>query len=81
MKWFEFEQLPVVEQVGLLYKHGVYIGKRKERNRTLILFQLEGFYVEVFYTKYRHHIASLRCSDSTMLLDPYLEQIDVEYTV
>ncbi|HWJ89863.1 MAG TPA: hypothetical protein VNR87_02060 [Flavisolibacter sp.] len=81
MKWMEFEQLPLQEQVALLYTNGVYIGKRKERNRTVLLFQLEGFYVEVFYAKYRHHISSVRCSDSVVLLDPYLEQIDVEYLV
>jgi hypothetical protein len=81
MKWTDFQQLCMQDQVSVLYTQGVYIGKRKERNRTVMLFQLEGFYVEVFYAKYRHHISWLRCSESTMLLDPYLEQIDVEYLV
>jgi trehalose/maltose hydrolase-like predicted phosphorylase len=81
MKWTEFEQLPMQQQVSLLYTGGVYIGKRKHCDLTLILFQLEGFYVEVCYAKYRHDISWLQCSDSTVLLDPYLEQIDVEYLV
>jgi hypothetical protein len=81
MTFFDFQSLPVQEQVNILYYHGVYIGKRKAVRLTVLLYQLESFYVEVYYRKYRHQISSIRCSDSTSLLDPYLEQIEVEIWV
>ena len=81
MTLFEFQLLPETEQVSILYECGVYIGKRKEKKRSTLLFQLDSFYVEVYYSSYRRYISRLHCSQSTVLLDPYLEQIDVEYLV
>lgn len=78
MMLFEFQLHDIPAQAAILYDQGVYIGKRKEGCTTILLYQLDSFYVEVFYTKYRHYIARIRCSGSTSLLDPYLEQIDVE---
>jgi hypothetical protein len=74
----EFQLLPEHEQVVLLYKSGIYIGKRKFHKTTSLLFQLEGFYVEVHYSKYRRKIAGILSSDSTVLLEPYLSQIPIE---
>lgn len=59
----------------------VYIGKRKIESITVLLYQLESFYAEVYYRSYRRHIYKIRSSASTKILDPYLEQIDVEYLV
>lgn len=81
MTLFEFQVLPMQEQVNVLYEQGVYIGKRKADKLTVLLMQLDSFYVEVFYRKYRQDITRLRCSASTWMLDPYLSQIDVEYLV
>ena len=81
MTLFEFKLLQETVQVSILYEDGVYIGKRKENESTMLLFQLDSFYVEVFYSSYRRYISRILCSESTVLLDPYLEQIDVEYIV
>ena len=81
MKQFEFQLLATPEQINILYKQGVYIGKRKENKLTVLLYQVDSFYVEVVYRLYRRHIARIRCFASTALLDPYLEQIDVEHLV
>lgn len=78
MTQFEFQLLTEQEQVGQLYEEGVYIGKRKINNRAVLLYQLDSFYVEVYYLSYRRKVQKIRCSGSTSLLDPYLEQIDVE---
>ena len=78
MTKYEFQLLPEQEQINILYQQGVYIGKRKESFSIILLYQLESFYVEVFYRKYRSHVKNLHCFESTELLDPYLEQIDVE---
>ena len=36
----EFEELTQERQFDLLYRDGVYIGKRKLENQTVVLFQL-----------------------------------------
>jgi hypothetical protein len=81
MTLMEFQVLSVEDQINVLYKDGVYIGKRKQAHLIRLLFQVDSFYVEVAYRMYRRYIAAIRCSGSTSLLDPYLEQIDVEHLV
>ena len=80
MKMHDFQLLPEQDQIEILYQFGVYIGKHKQPFY-IFLYQLEGFYVEVFYRKYRSHVKHLHCFESTEFLDPYLEQIDVENLV
>ena len=81
MTMYDFQLLPEQEQIDRLYQFGVYIGKRKEAFSIILLYQFESFYVEVHYRKYRSHVIKLHCFESTELLDPYLEQIDVENLV
>ena len=73
----EFWKLPDAEQIDLLYEEGVYIDKRKVGTTTILLYQLSGFYIEVCYYKYRISIAWVRCSESTQILDPYLDKMDI----
>ena len=73
----EFADLPRELQFEALHKHGVYVGKRKSAEHTVVLFQLHGFYVEVFYLQYRKNIDHLISSAATDILHPYLHQIDV----
>ncbi len=73
----EFVNLPQELQFELLHKHGVYIGKQKIGDQTIVLFQLNSFYVEVYYKKYRKIIDRIFTSDSTDILIPYLGQINV----
>jgi len=77
----EFKSMDYEKQIDLLHKEGVYVGKRKIFSRTVILFQLHTFYVEVYYRVYRKVIGHLNCAASTEILDPYLEQINVEEVV
>jgi hypothetical protein len=81
MKLFEFEILSDSEKIGYLYKHGVYIGKQKEERSTSVLYQLDCFYVEVTYRKYRQYIERINSFASVSMIDPYLEQINVEHLV
>lgn len=78
MTLFDFKLLDYSEQVNLLHTEGVFVGKRKVSEYTVILFQLQTFYIEVYYTKYRKLIHHFNCGESTQMLNPYLEQIDVE---
>lgn len=81
MTLLEFKLSDMCDKVSILYKHGVYIGKRREEHLTILLYQVDSFYVEIAYRLYRRYIARVRSSESTTLLDPYLEQIDVEHLV
>lgn len=73
----EFCQLTDAQQIDLLYEDGVYIDKRKVGTTTILLYQLNGFYIEVCYYKYRLSIAWIRCSESIQILDPYLDKMDI----
>jgi hypothetical protein len=73
----DFLELSEKEQFDLLHTDGVHVGKRKIEKQTVILFQLYGFYVEVFYRQYRKVVDHVRTSESTDILQPYLHQIHV----
>ncbi len=81
MTVYDFRILTDSEQIDLLYKEGVYIGKRAYPGSTILLYQLDAFYVEIYYQKYRCFVKRLHCFTSTILLNPYLEQINVEELV
>ena len=77
----DFKLLDYRAQTDLLHKEAVYVGKRKIFSRSVVLFQLYTFYVEVYYDEYRKIIRCIRCTDSIEIVDPYLEQINVEELV
>ena len=78
MHFNEFLQLNETEQVELLWYNGEQIGRRKEDDYLILLYQVEGFYVEVFYHRKERAIKkymSFDCTDSR--LNTYLEKIDI----
>jgi hypothetical protein len=77
MTIYEFHLLPYNDKVELLYTRGVYIGKRKAPKNIKVLYQLDSFYVEIFYKKYRQFIDHLSYFNSADKLNPYLSQVDV----
>ena len=81
MRMHDFIHLSQKEKVSLLYEQGVYVGKRKQGPTIVVLYQLDGFYAEVFYRTYRREIDRISCFSGTKRLDPYLAGIDVEYLV
>jgi len=81
MTLYEFGILDESARVDLVYLEGAYIGKRKDGDCTLVLYQVQSFYVEICYRKYRHHILRIRAFASTFLLDPYLEGMAIENLV
>ncbi|HEY0679005.1 MAG TPA: hypothetical protein VGD17_12010 [Chitinophagaceae bacterium] len=77
MTMYEFRLLTDQEQLDIVHSKGVYIGKRKVKELTSILYQVDGFYIELFYRRYRYHISHIRCSSSIAAAEPYLDQIDL----
>lgn len=78
MRLAEFAPLSETQKVTLLYEQGVYIGKRRQGPTTVVLYQLDGFYAEIFYRSYRRVIDRISCFSGIARLDPYLAAIDVE---
>lgn len=74
----EFYVLPTEKQIALLYEEAVYLLKRKYGEFDILLYQLDGFYVEIYYRKYRQHIHSIYSFESTDLLERYLHMVDIE---
>jgi hypothetical protein len=73
----EYKTLHIDEQASFLSKTGVSIGERKVGPYLIALFQIEGFYVEVFYDKETLQMVKLVSFYSTALLEPYLKTIDI----
>lgn len=81
MRLYDFIRLPEEEKAALLYEQGVYIGKRRQGTTVVVLYQLDGFYAEIFYRIYRREIDRISCFSGMARLDPYLADINVEYLV
>jgi hypothetical protein len=77
MKIADFSELTITDQLELLYKGGVYLCKRKQGFTSIILYQFERLYVEIYYAQYRSTVSHIFCSESTEIIYPYLAQIDI----
>ncbi len=77
MTLYEFKQLDTNEQMEAIWK-GIHIGNRRDREHNIVLYQIDGFYAEVYHHKFDNDIKRVRTFSSTNCLDPYLDQIDIE---
>jgi hypothetical protein len=78
MKLFDYILLQEEEKKLIVLHEGVLIGKRKEGNHFVFLFQLGNFYVETFCDFHTKHITEFRMFVHTHLLEPYLDTISLE---
>lgn len=74
----DFTRLGLADQLEFLYAEGIYLSKRKNADETVILYQVNQLYIEIFYKKYRRTVSNIRCSNSTDILCPYLESISID---
>lgn len=77
MHFFDFVLLHEEDQLEILWYNGEQIGRRKEKEFLILLYQVEGFYVEVYYnTKYKEieKYLGFECTDK---LEPYISHIDL----
>ena len=64
-----------------LLVNGVWLADRETEDSTVLLFQLDAFYVEIFFSKQGDEITQSNCFDCLDYLDPYLEDIDLSCLV
>ena len=77
MTLYEFNQLDEMQQADAVW-NGILIGDRTDNIFNILLYQIDGFYVEVFYQKKRNIIKRIRSFSSTDQLQPYLEKMDLD---
>ena len=72
-----FSALPLQMQTAVVKRQGVFLCERTSKNIVVYLFQLDAFYVEVFYDRDVARVILINNFYNTDLLRPYLEQIDL----
>jgi len=78
MTLYQFNLMEKDDQANTLWELGVHIAEREEEVYKFILYQIEGFYVEVWYHKECNEIRKLRSFASVNQLDPYLSKIKIK---
>lgn len=73
----KFNSQPKKVKKQVILNQGVLLAGRKFSFFRVMLFQVEHFYVEVFYFKWSRQAVGFRSFQSTDKLKPYLQQIDV----
>lgn len=78
MTVFHFHRLSEKQQLDILENSGVFVAERQGAFYNIRLYQLESFYVELYYHTHFNVVVNINCFTNTDCLDPYLEAIDVE---
>jgi hypothetical protein len=66
------------QRKALLHK-GVFVAHRETKEFSILLFQLDIFYVEIFFLKESDEIVWIKSFTCTDELEPYLNQIDLSH--
>ena len=77
----DFALLTTPEQLTVLHSQGVYLCKRTERGRQVLLYQYNQLYIEIYYYKYRQVVEKIRCSQDLAILNPYLDSIAIDDSI
>jgi hypothetical protein len=78
MKMYQFNCMDEVRQIELLWSKGALIGSRKQGFYKVLLYQVDSFYVEVFYEYFKGKMAKLNSFTDSDRLEPYLNSINIE---
>jgi hypothetical protein len=73
-----FNSLEEKERFDVLFEKGVLLLDRNENGCSYLLYQVNGFYIEVWHELYSDTIGGLSAFMSTELLQPYLELMDID---
>ena len=76
MTLYEFNMLDEMEQAEAIWD-AVCIDGRDDQEHKILLYQIDKFYVEVYYHKEYNVIRRFRSFESTDQLEPYLKKIDL----
>ena len=74
---YEFNSLSDFDKGELLFKHGVHLTERFDKDYGYSLYQLNNFYVEVQYNGGLNAITKFTSFSTDTKLEPYLENVDL----
>lgn len=77
MTFTEFNILNEIRQTEILLEQGVMIAERMYKQFKIMLYQVNEFYVEVYYHTNYNVIQGFRSFDNTAGLEPYFADIDI----
>ena len=77
MTIYKFKKLSEIEQSICVWETGAYVASRMDGQLKIILFQVSGFYVEIYYNVVSKSFQGLRPFESTHQLKAYLQSIDI----
>ena len=77
MKLQQFRSAPPEVQERLVKQRGVFLMERKSLGVSVLLFQLDGFYVEVFYNSETATVSFVKSFDDMDGIEAYLDRIDI----
>ena len=60
MTLYQFNELDENTQAEMVWDKGVYSGDRRDEVHNILLYQLHGFYVEVYFHRNQNEIKRLR---------------------
>jgi hypothetical protein len=72
-----FKSLPRKQKKIIVLRTGIFLSEKNYGFLRTMLYQVDGFYVEIFFTKLSRDAVWFRSFDSTNNLQPYLQQIDI----
>lgn len=78
MTLYQFNAMDENQQARVIWEQGVAVAGREEGNYKLLLYQIDGFYVEIWYHSIKNDISRFKTFASTAPLDPYLEKIPLQ---
>lgn len=73
----EFSNLDEQAQTQTLIDKGVYLSERQYKNLSILLYQVDNFYVEIYHNLRYNALQGFNCFEGDAVLDPYLEKIDI----
>ena len=79
MTLYEFNLLDEHHQANMIWNAGVHIDERTDSDLTILLYQIDSFYVEVYYDQVKNDIIRFRSFSSVNQLEPYLKKITVNF--
>ena len=73
----QFMSLPLHVQEEILINRGIFLFDRKAVGIKVLLYQLNGYYVEVFYDTATAQVCLIKSFAETEGLEPYLDKISI----
>jgi hypothetical protein len=66
------------EQFEIIERRGIFLAEREDSYYNIRLYQVDGFYAEIFCHSHFNVIVRTRCFSNTKFLDVYLDKISLD---